>query len=101
GLIAEEVAKVYPELVMKGADGAIETVQYYELIPLLLHEVQQQQQELTALQAQNAHQLQEIGALQAENKTLQAALIEQNAALAARVVQLEEAAARTATLAHR
>jgi hypothetical protein len=54
GLIAEEVAKVYPELVTKGVDGKIESVQYHELIPLLLNEVQHQQQELAQLKAQNA-----------------------------------------------
>src|SRR5262249_26773649 len=38
GLIAEEVVKVYPELVTKGADGKEESVQYHELIPMLLKE---------------------------------------------------------------
>jgi len=38
------VAKVYPELVTKGADGKVESVQYHELIPMLLNEVQRQQQ---------------------------------------------------------
>jgi hypothetical protein len=49
GLIAEEVAKVYPELVMRRSDGAVESVQYHELIPMLLNELQRQQRELTAL----------------------------------------------------
>lgn len=53
GLIAEEVAKVYPELVTTGSDGQIESVQYHQLIPLLLNELQQQQQELTEVRAQN------------------------------------------------
>src|SRR5262249_27632175 len=52
GLIAEEVAKVYPELVTKGADGKVEAVQYHELIPMLLNEVQRQQQEIAELKAQ-------------------------------------------------
>jgi polyhydroxyalkanoate synthesis regulator phasin len=39
GLIAEEVAKVYPDLVAFGADGKIETVQYQKLTPMLLNEV--------------------------------------------------------------
>ncbi|MBV8055721.1 MAG: hypothetical protein JO071_10825 [Deltaproteobacteria bacterium] len=43
GLIAEEVAKVYPELVIRGEKGEIETVQYQELIPLMLNEMQHQQ----------------------------------------------------------
>jgi hypothetical protein len=35
GLIAEEVAEVYPDLVVRGADGRIETVQYQKLTPML------------------------------------------------------------------
>jgi trimeric autotransporter adhesin len=51
GLIAEEVAKVYPELVIRNPDGTIEGVQYEELTPLLLNQVQQQQTELAELRA--------------------------------------------------
>jgi len=40
GLIAEEVAKVYPELVTRNAEGEIEGVRYEELTPLLLNEFQ-------------------------------------------------------------
>jgi hypothetical protein len=43
GLIAEEVAQVYPELVIRGADGRIDGVRYEELTPMLLNLVQQQQ----------------------------------------------------------
>jgi len=42
GLVAEEVAKVYPDLVVKGADGQIQTVQYQKLTPMLLNELQKQ-----------------------------------------------------------
>jgi hypothetical protein len=34
GLIAEEEAKVYPELVTPGANGEVESVRYHELIPM-------------------------------------------------------------------
>jgi hypothetical protein len=40
GLIAEEVAKVYPEMVAYGNDGQILTVKYQLLAPMLLNEVQ-------------------------------------------------------------
>ena len=40
GLIAEEVAEVYPELVSLGRDGLVETVQYEQLIPMLLNDLQ-------------------------------------------------------------
>jgi hypothetical protein len=59
GLIAEEVAKVYPELVIRGDKGQIEGVRYEELTPMLLNEVQRQQQELADLKLQVA-ELQEL-----------------------------------------
>jgi hypothetical protein len=43
GLIAEEVAKVYPELVVRDDQGRIDGVRYDELAPMLLNEVQKQQ----------------------------------------------------------
>jgi Chaperone of endosialidase len=44
GLIAEEVNKVYPELVIHDEAGAIQGVRYDELAPMLLNEVQRLQQ---------------------------------------------------------
>jgi hypothetical protein len=44
GLIAEEVAEVYPDLAVMGADGQIQTIQYQKLTPMLLNEVQKQHQ---------------------------------------------------------
>jgi hypothetical protein len=43
GLIAEEVDKVYPELVIRDEKGRIDGVRYDELAPMLLNEMQQQQ----------------------------------------------------------
>ena len=85
GLVAEEVVRVYPKLVLKGEKGEIEGVQYQGLIPLLVNEVQHQQRELTALKAQNAYLR---------------AVVEQQAALSARLERLEAGAGR-ATLAGR
>ena len=45
GLIAEEVAAVYPELVTRTATGEMQTVKYQELIPMLLNELQRQRQD--------------------------------------------------------
>jgi hypothetical protein len=42
GLIAEEVAEVYPDLVVRGKDGKVETVQYQKLTPMLLNELQRE-----------------------------------------------------------
>jgi Chaperone of endosialidase len=44
GLIAEEVEKVFPEMVIRGADGTVETVAYQMLPAMLLNEVQKQAQ---------------------------------------------------------
>jgi hypothetical protein len=90
GLIAEEVAKVYPELVTKGAHGRVESVQYHQLIPLLLNGVQRQQQKLVV-------QAQELAELKDQNAEQRA----QNAALAARAERLEQGAVHTATAATR
>jgi len=47
GLIAEEVAKVYPELVVRNAaTGRIDGVRYDELAPMLLNEAQNQQRQI-------------------------------------------------------
>jgi polyhydroxyalkanoate synthesis regulator phasin len=65
GLIPEEVAKVYPDMVVKGADGQIQTVQYQKLTPMLLNEVQkqhqvlEQQQQTIAQQGESFRQLKE------------------------------------------
>ena len=97
GLIAEEVAKVYPELVTRGATGDVEAVRYHEVIPMLLNEMQHQQRQL-------ATQAQELAALKAQNARLRAAVVQQqerDAALEARLERLEAAAARAGTLASR
>jgi hypothetical protein len=50
GLIAEEVAEVYPNLVARSADGQIETVKYQVLDSMLLNEVRRLSKENLALQ---------------------------------------------------
>ena len=59
GLIAEEVAEVYPDLVVRNEDGQVETVQYRKLITMLLNELQKQygrglvqEKQIKALQGQ-------------------------------------------------
>ncbi len=50
GLIGEEVAKIYPDLVVYGTDGQVESVQYHQLPALLLNEVQKQYQIIQQLE---------------------------------------------------
>jgi hypothetical protein len=52
GLIAEDVAKVFPELVVRSAKGEILSVRYDELAPMLLNEMKRQQQQLNAQAAE-------------------------------------------------
>ncbi len=52
GLVAEEVAEVFPELAVRNADGDVETVHYETLNVLLLKQFQEQQRELDQLKQQ-------------------------------------------------
>jgi hypothetical protein len=45
GLVAEEVERVYPELVTLDADRRAQSVQYQQIIPMLLNEIQKQNRE--------------------------------------------------------
>lgn len=81
GLIAEEVANVYPDLVVYDRDGRPETVRYQLVNALLLNEVQKQHrtvevQEKTIEQQKETidHEKAEIEALKARLSRLEARL---------------------------
>jgi trimeric autotransporter adhesin len=76
GLIAEEVAKVYPELVVRDDAGKIQGVRYDELAPILLSEVQQQQRKLAAQASQLGELRQQFAELRELNHAMQMALAE-------------------------
>jgi hypothetical protein len=67
GLIAEDVAKVYPELVAHDKNGEILSIKYQLLAPMLLNELQKQA-------AQNLQQAQDIRSLQDRLAALEADL---------------------------
>jgi len=52
GLVAEEVAKVYPELVVRDALGRIDGVRYDELAPMLLNEMQKDHAKVAAQESE-------------------------------------------------
>ena len=54
GLIAEEVAEVYPELVVNGGTGRATTVEYQKLTTMLLNELQKQHRKIEAQERRNA-----------------------------------------------
>jgi hypothetical protein len=80
GLIAEEVDKVYPDLVIRDETGKIQGVRYDELAPLLLNEMQLERKQLAAQSEAIAAQGRALGDMQrrfaelmAANQAMQAA----------------------------
>ena len=72
GLIAEEVAKVYPDMVVYDKDGQPYTVRYQVLAPMLLSELQKQNAVVAAQQESLRTQQQgQIQTLQRQNEEIQ------------------------------
>jgi predicted ribosome quality control (RQC) complex YloA/Tae2 family protein len=82
GLIAEEVAEVYPDLVAHSADGQIETVKYQVLDSMLLNEVQRQQREIRSQQEHVQRLEDELSDARQQNQALQQRLSRLEAAMA-------------------
>src|SRR5205823_10624052 len=83
GLIAEEVADVYPQLVVNGRDGLPQTVRYHLIDILLLNEVQKQHQTVEAQEKTIEQQKVTIDAQQAEIEGLKARMSRLEARLVA------------------
>ena len=66
GLIAEEVAEVYPDLVVYNADGEVESVQYRKLATMLLNELQKEHRVNLSQQEKMLVQAQELANVQAQ-----------------------------------
>jgi hypothetical protein len=94
GLIAEEVAKVYPELVVNGADGKPQTVAYHLLPAMLLNELQKRARTNRQLVRENTGLQKEVDALKQKVVKIDA-LTKQNALFAARLDALEQQARAT------
>ena len=90
GLIAEEVAEVYPDLVVYDKDGQVQTVQYHKLVPMLLNELQREHKN-------NLQQTKQIGTLKAQLVAVETQN-QQLAELTARLVRLEGLAAQHGTV---
>jgi len=82
GLIAEEVAEVHPDLVVKSRDGQGGTVHYQKLTPMLLNEVQRQHAEIVAQKDEMGAQSDRIRELDQRNQCLQRRLAALEAVLA-------------------
>ena len=72
GLIAEEVAEIYPELVVLGTDGQPAGIKYHVLPAMLLNEFQRQQRQLESQAAQVREQAARLEAQQRELEELRA-----------------------------
>jgi Chaperone of endosialidase len=84
GLVAEEVAKVAPELVVFGEDGTPETVRYHFVNAMLLNEVQKQRQLVEEQQKTNDEQNSKIARQHEEIQDLAARVAKLEALLAAK-----------------
>ena len=79
---------MYPELVVYGEEGQIESVQYHQLISMLLNEVQHHPPQMEKQVEQLTRQSQELEELRTENANLRAA-VGQMKSVAARLAQVE------------
>jgi hypothetical protein len=100
GLIAEEVAKVYPDLVQYDKQGKPLTVYYHLLTPIMLDQLQKAHHQLTAQQTQfsalRATVQRQSSALQTQSAVLQT----QNSALQSQSVTLQAQSFEVASLRH-
>jgi len=87
GLVAQEVEKVFPELVVEN-DAGYKGIAYSKLTAVLIEAMKEQQQQFTA---EITAQQDQITALEQENVRLKAALDGQMQELLARVAMLEGA----------
>jgi hypothetical protein len=77
GLIAEEVAKVFPDLVQYDKQGKPFTIYYHLLTPMLLNQMKKEHAKFAKLEAENASMKAELASLkqaQAEQQKLLAKL---------------------------
>jgi len=96
GLVAEEVERVYPELVAYRQDGKVETVRYSMLTPMLLNELQKRTRQIQDL----ADQVKTVDARLAKEGQLNA-LQREIDALKKREARIDELTERIAALEDR
>ena len=88
GLVAQEVEKVFPELVAEN-DAGYKGIAYSKLTAVLIEAMKEQQEQINSQQGQVTAQQDQITALEQENVRLKAALDGQMQELLARVAILE------------
>jgi len=93
GLIAEDVAKVYPEMVAFDKDGQPSGLRYQMLAPMLLNELQKEHAVVMAQQEELQSQLQQIKLQREQIDNLDHQMQLQTASLQERLEKLESAIA--------
>ena len=88
GLVAQEVEKVFPELVVENEQG-YKGIAYSKLTAVLIEAIKEQQGQMVNQQDQMIAQQQQIATLEKENTQLKTIMAEQMDALLARVSMLE------------
>ena len=85
GLVAEEVAEVFPDLAVRNAEGGIDTVHYETLSVLLLNELQKQQIEIQSRTVrQQQHDQMQTQRIEMQQQRIEALERRLNALLATR-----------------
>ncbi|MDP6097251.1 MAG: tail fiber domain-containing protein [Gammaproteobacteria bacterium] len=88
GLVAQEVEKVFPELVAEDEQG-YKGIAYSKLTAVLIEAIKEQQAQMIDQQQQMTEQEARFTALEKENTQLKTIMAEQMQALLARVAMLE------------
>ena len=88
GLVAQEVEKVFPELVAEDEQG-YKGIAYSKLTAVLIEAIKEQQAQMIDQQQQMTEQEARFTALEKENTQLKTIMAEQMDALLARVAMLE------------
>ena len=73
GFIAQDIEKIFPELVLTDQDG-YKSVDYVKITPILVKAVQEQQSEIEALKKQNEQILAKLNSLEAGNNKASASI---------------------------
>ena len=88
GLVAQDVEKVFPELVAEDGQG-YKGIAYSKLTAVLIEAMKEQQGQIASLEKKNLQFTGQIAALEKENTQLKTIMAEQMQALLARVAMLE------------
>ena len=98
GLVAEEVARVYPGLVVHGTDGEVQSVRYLELTALLLNELQKQTQHMQRQASQLRDQASQLQKQSSETQELAQRLVTKDQQLAAQQREIDALKQKNASI---